>query len=247
MDSQSRYDLTWEEKIELGFLFKINKVLNNIVIGFILLMIAVILVIVTFFFSDIDIFVVWVGGFIVGFVQIFTNSFRFFLIKRKYKKYCKQKDSGLIKNYNEFKLKGVKYEYVYIENKDKLIKIGKILKISSIFIVIFVVCSTTYIVADLASYEMEKNRFHGSWKIDSVAPGNYSHIFEDSKFINFTKEYFHLDHGTLGEYRISNGRIILDYMIFDLRFAFDYSFENNDKTLILVTLDSKEIILTKQN
>jgi len=228
-----RINLSEEEKIEMGFQVGMNNALKRVVFGFLWFVIGTGIFIATLFSESPVIFIMW-GAIAFGFIDILRGGIGYLLIKRKYNKFNFQK--GNISNYDDYKVSKVDYNTLYIFDKEELFRKRKILKVASIFIVIFIVGSTVFLVSSFALTNMEKEKFVGSWSITS-SQSSYIDFGNNIEFKNNGKLSCDGDDFYFNKWEIKDGQLYLEFE-FILEDAiyysnFDYTFSNDNTQVTL--------------
>jgi len=115
--------LTEEKKIELGLRIAVREGLRKIFFGFLWFIGGLIVTLITIY-SPSPIFLVFWGAIIFGFIDMLIGLYRYSSANWKYKKFLAKKESGMIDNYDSFKIKYINYENLIpiddeILNRDK--------------------------------------------------------------------------------------------------------------------------------
>lgn len=241
-----KIQLTEEEKIEIGLQVGMNKSLKKIVFGFLWFIIGVAIFIATLLSISPVIFIMW-GAIAFGFIDIIRGGIGYFLTKRKYNKFCLEK--GSISNYDEYKIKKIDYNTVYIFDKEKLFRQRKILKFVSIIIIVFIVGSTLFLVSSFALTNIEKEKFVGSWSV----------VDSQSSYIDFGNNIEFKSNGRIScdgegflfnKWEIKNGEFYLEFdFLSDTTYYsnFDYIFSDDETHVVLTDCEmpSEKVTLVK--
>ena len=234
------YNIGIKEKIELGFLLKMSKSLKRSVIGFIFFIVGIAVFVFTFFSDSPVYFLMW-GAIAFGFIDLIRGFVTYYYYKRKYKRFCINRDNNMIQDYEIFKIKGIDYDTIYINNIDEVRRKIKFWKILSQIFIIIVISGIVFLLAYTYIQTNEHGKFVGAW---NVIDNDYAEDFGNTITFHSDGDFDDTGNQTFKYWKIQDGKLRISFIWrllysepWEIYTDFDYTFSNENTELTLTTTE----------